>query len=517
MFTAEQDWNLSFAGCGFLGVYHVGVASCLQERAPRLIYGATRIYGASAGALNAAALVCGACLAECCSDVMEVAKEARKRNLGPLHPSFNLVKILKNGLYRNLPEDAHLRASGKLCISLTRVSDGENVLVSEFDSKEELIQALICSSFVPVYCGLIPPSFRGVRYVDGGISNNLPQYDLKNTITISPFSGENDICPRDKSTNFHEVRVTNLSIQFSLANLYRLTRAFFPPEPKVLGEMCQQGYNDTLRFLKENNLLSLPDPQVDLPLVESEKTNPRCCTGGDCKKILSDSRITKDETEKRMSTFKDQVIRTPQWALDKRIAEKLPPSLCKALQEACEEPGGLYAQLTNLLPMRVASYMIMPYTLPVESAYSVALRLVDWFPDIPDDVRWMQEQMRALIGAVYCQARKRLLYKSSAHSHRTLRKCMSLPPKLRSHSPYVNAKNYHYSSANLEDWLWGFTYPSDLPKEELSIAARGSYDFHSNQIYFLSPEDSGVEMSLSNEDTDISSEMSLEVEPEDVF
>ncbi|XP_069484239.1 patatin-like phospholipase domain-containing protein 2 isoform X2 [Ambystoma mexicanum] len=440
MFTAEQDWNLSFAGCGFLGVYHVGVASCLQERAPRLIYGATRIYGASAGALNAAALVCGACLAECCSDVMEVAKEARKRNLGPLHPSFNLVKILKNGLYRNLPEDAHLRASGKLCISLTRVSDGENVLVSEFDSKEELIQALICSSFVPVYCGLIPPSFRGVRYVDGGISNNLPQYDLKNTITISPFSGENDICPRDKSTNFHEVRVTNLSIQFSLANLYRLTRAFFPPEPKVLGEMCQQGYNDTLRFLKENTL-----------------------------------------------------------------------------QEACEEPGGLYAQLTNLLPMRVASYMIMPYTLPVESAYSVALRLVDWFPDIPDDVRWMQEQMRALIGAVYCQARKRLLYKSSAHSHRTLRKCMSLPPKLRSHSPYVNAKNYHYSSANLEDWLWGFTYPSDLPKEELSIAARGSYDFHSNQIYFLSPEDSGVEMSLSNEDTDISSEMSLEVEPEDVF
>lgn len=78
--------------------------------------------------------------AECCSDVMEVAKEARKRNLGPLHPSFNLVKILKNGLYRNFPENAHELASGKLCISLTRVSDGENVLVSEFSSKDELIQ-----------------------------------------------------------------------------------------------------------------------------------------------------------------------------------------------------------------------------------------------------------------------------------------------------------------------------------------------------------------------------------------
>lgn len=79
-------------------------------------------------------------LAKCCEDVIQVAKEARKRNLGPLHPSFNLVKVLKSGLDRDLPSDAHLLASGRLCVSLTRVSDGENVLVSEFNSKEELIQ-----------------------------------------------------------------------------------------------------------------------------------------------------------------------------------------------------------------------------------------------------------------------------------------------------------------------------------------------------------------------------------------
>lgn len=78
--------------------------------------------------------------AKCCEDVIQVAKEARKRNLGPLHPSFNLVKVLKSGLDRDLPSDAHLLASGRLCVSLTRVSDGENVLVSEFNSKEELIQ-----------------------------------------------------------------------------------------------------------------------------------------------------------------------------------------------------------------------------------------------------------------------------------------------------------------------------------------------------------------------------------------
>lgn len=77
---------------------------------------------------------------KCCEDVIEVAREARKRNLGPLHPTFNLVKVMKSGLDRDLPSDAHTLASGRLCVSLTRVSDGENVLVSEFSSKEELIQ-----------------------------------------------------------------------------------------------------------------------------------------------------------------------------------------------------------------------------------------------------------------------------------------------------------------------------------------------------------------------------------------
>ncbi|MGH0122052.1 UNVERIFIED_CONTAM: hypothetical protein FKN15_001777 [Acipenser sinensis] len=415
MFELEGGWNVSFAGCGFLGVYHVGVASCFQEKAPYLIRDANKIYGASAGALTAAALVCGACLAQCCADVMDVAKEARKRNLGPLHPTFNLVKILRNGLYNNLPENAHELATGRLCISLTRVSDGENVLVSEFSSKEELIQALICSSFVPIYCGIIPPSFRGVRYVDGGISNNLPQYELKNTITISPFSGESDICPRDNSSNFHELRVTNTSIQFSLNNFYRLTRALFPPEPKILAEMCQQGYNDALRFLKENTVF-----------------------------------------------------------------------------DACKEKSGLYAQVSNMLPIRVASYMLLPYTLPVESAYSVALRLVEWLPDFPDDVRWLQEQLRHIAGSVYQQAVQRMGKQQS--STPPLRKCMSLPPTLKMDQPYLGLAGYHqFSSVDLDRWYWDFhSLPALLTKQApLGLIPSSS----PRQIcYFAISQDSEAEM-----------------------
>lgn len=56
---AEGGWSLSFSGAGFLGLYHVGATQCLHQRAPHLIQGARRIYGASAGALNAVAIICG--------------------------------------------------------------------------------------------------------------------------------------------------------------------------------------------------------------------------------------------------------------------------------------------------------------------------------------------------------------------------------------------------------------------------------------------------------------------------
>lgn len=48
--------NLSFAGCGFLGIYHVGVAVCFRKYAPHLLL--NKISGASAGAIAACCLIC---------------------------------------------------------------------------------------------------------------------------------------------------------------------------------------------------------------------------------------------------------------------------------------------------------------------------------------------------------------------------------------------------------------------------------------------------------------------------
>ncbi|XP_030416530.1 patatin-like phospholipase domain-containing protein 2 isoform X1 [Gopherus evgoodei] len=416
MFPLDSPWSISFAGCGFLGVYHIGVASCLQEHAPFLVANAKTIYGASAGALTATALVTGACLGEAGANIIQVSKEARKRFLGPLHPSFNLVKIIRSCLYKTLPDNGHEVARGRLGISLTRVSDGENVILSEFNSKEELIQACVCSTFIPVYCGLIPPSLQGVRYVDGGISDNLPQYELKNTITVSPFSGESDICPRDSSTNIHELRVTNTSIQFNLRNLYRLSKALFPPEPQVLRDMCKQGYRDALHFLKKNGLLHRPRPSRPLIAVENSSGE-------------------RDPEEEEEIGAEDQLRENAALAaVEDHIFEHLPPRLNQALLEACTERRGLLVGITNLLPVRLASAMMLPYTLPVESAVSFTVRLLEWLPDVPEDIRWMKEQTSNLCTYLMREAKKKLGSHLSArlYYHFELRRTQSLPIPLAS-------------------------------------------------------------------------------------
>lgn len=244
------DINLSFCGCGFLGIYHVGVASCFHEYAPQLSM--HKIAGSSAGALVALAHICGNLqLAYATTDILQVAIDARARALGPFHPSFDINATVREALERGLPDDVHLRASGKLHVSLTRVYDGENVIISEFESKEDVIQVLLCSCFIPFWSGLVAPKYRGVSYIDGGFSNNLLILDDK-TISVSPFAGEADICPQDDAHCLLQISLSNTSFSLTPHNLYRLSNALLPPSPEVLSDLCEQGFADGVRFLSSH-------------------------------------------------------------------------------------------------------------------------------------------------------------------------------------------------------------------------------------------------------------------------
>jgi len=81
---------------------------------------------------------------ECTTFTLNLALQARSRVLGPLSPSFELVKNLRQALDKFLPDNAHEIASGRLHISLTRVSDKQNILVSEFSDKNDLMDVSRC-------------------------------------------------------------------------------------------------------------------------------------------------------------------------------------------------------------------------------------------------------------------------------------------------------------------------------------------------------------------------------------
>ncbi|XP_065812949.1 patatin-like phospholipase domain-containing protein 2 isoform X3 [Labrus bergylta] len=341
MFDWDQEWNISFAGCGFRSVYYLGALSCILERVPQLVHGASKICGASSGCLVAAALTVGIPIEEFCVDVLTTAREARKHTLGVFHPTFSLLRTVKDFLLKKFPEDAHLRASGKLCVSLTRISDWKNVLVSEFDSREELIQ----------------------YYMDGALSNNMPLFEHRNTITMAPFSGESDICPKEGTFNFVESSIANVSIQVNTGNVHRVCTSFLPSRPEKLAEICHNGYMDALCFLRGRDLLGRRHPQPCL-VREMEGVKPACCELVESKKtVMNGTNLQEDDHE---------------W-LDLRVVENLPVSLKKVLREACRDShdgGSQGSLLSQFFPVRVVLYLLSLLVLPIDLLFVLTKSLI---------------------------------------------------------------------------------------------------------------------------------------------
>ena len=67
-------------------------------------------------------------------------EDIQGKPLGPLTPGYNMMDRLRSELEKILPQNAHKLASGKLFLSATCISDRKNMLLSEFDTREELIQ-----------------------------------------------------------------------------------------------------------------------------------------------------------------------------------------------------------------------------------------------------------------------------------------------------------------------------------------------------------------------------------------
>ncbi|NWX38895.1 PLPL1 protein, partial [Steatornis caripensis] len=225
------SFSILFRGCSCLIVYETGVLAALQELSPAMLNSASRIYGASSGSLVATFALCESDLGKAYALPFILCK--LMRSLDHVRTFFwryllggEVLEFLRDVLNKSLPLNAHQLVSGKLHVILTRVHDWKSVAVSEFASKEELIQAITCSCFLPVCFGFLPPKYRGVRYVDGELSMWQANFVSRTTLTVSAFAGEYDICPKDGPAAFFSFQISDCILQISKRNFYRFKFIF---------------------------------------------------------------------------------------------------------------------------------------------------------------------------------------------------------------------------------------------------------------------------------------------------
>ncbi|XP_032362471.1 patatin-like phospholipase domain-containing protein 4 isoform X1 [Etheostoma spectabile] len=274
--------NLSFAACGFLGIYQLGAVGAFLRHGDRLLGSLGACAGASAGALVAAVLItapdklevqgnemqfesnqkcnsskCRICHGSNCKEfTYRFADSVRRQPLGGATPGYDFMLTLREGIEEILPSEAHRLAAGRLHVSVTNSRSGHNQILSRFSSREELIQALLASSFVPFYAGLKPLELRGQKWMDGGFSDSLPILPVGRTITVSPFAGLQDVCPVHRGRFNTQLALANMNIMLSVENLKRLNRALFPPPSAGMQALCEEGFRDALGFLKREDWMS---------------------------------------------------------------------------------------------------------------------------------------------------------------------------------------------------------------------------------------------------------------------
>lgn len=240
--SVDDVTAVTFCGCGFLGVYLVGVATYMQHHTPKILRG--RLGGSSVGSLIATCLACDVPLEVVRKSIIETAKASREYILGAFNPLFPLEEPLLRSLLELLPEDAHIRASGRLYLSLTRASTLTNEVVSQYETRDELLRAVLCCCFLPGVSGFSVPTFQGRKYIDGGMSNNMP---LKGpfTISVNAFAGGFDICPEEPNS-YGPTSAFNQTIEMSADNFRKFFQALLPPTD--LDTYYAQGYDDAKKY-----------------------------------------------------------------------------------------------------------------------------------------------------------------------------------------------------------------------------------------------------------------------------
>ncbi|KAL4443023.1 hypothetical protein ABPG77_008514 [Micractinium sp. CCAP 211/92] len=165
----EGTLSFGFSAGGCLFPYYIGCAGALMDGG--VLTDRVKLGGASAGSLLAACIKSGMPLDNVVEQNLRLMDDLRRGGT-----RGRLGAVLKSFLQDNLPEDAHEKCRGQAYVAVTKVTPiARPLLVSDFLSRDDLIQALMTSCHIPFWLDGNPfTEFRGSRHCDGGLTNFIP-------------------------------------------------------------------------------------------------------------------------------------------------------------------------------------------------------------------------------------------------------------------------------------------------------------------------------------------------------
>ncbi|XP_047318402.1 patatin-like phospholipase domain-containing protein 4 isoform X2 [Impatiens glandulifera] len=232
--------GFSFSAAGLLFPYHLGAAQYLIEKG--YIKETTPLAGASAGAIVCAVIASGASMHEALEATKILAEDCRQKGT-----AFRLGAVLRDILDKFLPDDVHIRSNGRVRVAITQILwRPRGLLIDQFDSKEDMINAVFTSSFIPGYLAPRPATmFRNRLCVDGGLTLFMPPTSAAQTVRVCAFPASR--------LGLKGIGISpDCNPQTCASPRELFNWAIEPAKDEILDKLFQFGYDDAAVWGKQN-------------------------------------------------------------------------------------------------------------------------------------------------------------------------------------------------------------------------------------------------------------------------
>lgn len=224
--------SISFGVGGLCGAYHIGVCKRLQEE--NILQHFDEFIGASCGAIIALLVVLGLDV-----EAVYMSNISKLKN----GSSQDLCNVAKQILEANIPDNAHLLCNKKLKVVVTRLNNMSPMYIDTFYSKQNLIDTVIASCFIPkvtshsLYCSL-----NGNIVMDAGFSDSIPDADLKVSCMPEKIM---------RMLYIHKKKIPKIDIS-PKEETFKSKHTLVFASTRYYKELMDYGYADTIEYIIKN-------------------------------------------------------------------------------------------------------------------------------------------------------------------------------------------------------------------------------------------------------------------------